>query len=102
IFAHRFLDSRMRVDSRAGPRGAPTLLLKFDDYVLDLEQREVRRGDARIHLQPQVFDVLAYLIRNRARVVGKDELISAIWGRRIVSDSALATRINAARTAIGD
>ena len=49
-----------------------------------------------------VFDLLEYLIRNRERVVSKDDLIDGIWGGRIVSESALTTRINAARTAIGD
>jgi TolB-like protein/Tfp pilus assembly protein PilF len=78
------------------------LLFKFEEYVLDPEHREVRRDNAPIHLQPQVFDILEYLIRNRERVVSKDDLISAIWGGRIVSESALTTRINAARTAIGD
>ena len=53
-------------------------------------------------LQPQVFDLLEYLIRNRTRVVSKDDLMVAVWGGRIVSESALTTRINAARAAIGD
>ena len=46
--------------------------------------------------------MLDYLIRNRERVVSKDDLIDAIWNGRIVSDAALTTRLNAARTAIGD
>src|SRR5262249_17333632 len=50
----------------------------------------------------QVFDLLVYLVRNCERVVSKDDLIEAVWGGRIVSDSALTTRINAARAAIGD
>jgi hypothetical protein len=49
-----------------------------------------------------VFDLLAYLIKNRDRVVSKDDLVAAIWGGRIVSESALTTRINATRCAIGD
>ena len=49
-----------------------------------------------------MFDVLDYLIRNRERVVSQDDLIAAVWGGRIVSDAALATRINVARSAIGD
>ena len=53
-------------------------------------------------ITPQVFDLLDYLIRNRERVVSKDDLISAIWNGRIVSDAALTTRLNAARSAIGD
>ena len=74
----------------------------FDDFCLDTDQRELRRDGSAIPLQPQVFDLLEYLIRHRARVVTKDDLIGAIWGGRIVSESALTTRINAARTAIGD
>jgi pimeloyl-ACP methyl ester carboxylesterase/DNA-binding winged helix-turn-helix (wHTH) protein len=51
---------------------------------------------------PQAFDLLEYLIRNRNRVLSKDDLIASIWDGRIVSESALATRINAVRSAIGD
>src|SRR5581483_2601152 len=61
-----------------------------------------RRGPNPVVVEPQVFDLLAYLIEHRDRVVGKDELISTVWAGRIVSDSALASRINAARKAIGD
>ena len=78
------------------------MLYLFDDFVLDTDQRELRRDGSPIPLQPQVFDLLAYLIRHRARVVTKDDLIGAIWGGRIVSESSLTTRINAARTGIGD
>jgi len=55
-----------------------------------------------VQLEPQVFDLLVYLIRNRDRVVTKDDLIAGVWGGRIVSESTLASRINAARKAIGD
>jgi TolB-like protein len=78
------------------------LLYLFEDYVLDTDRRELRRGADAISLQPQVFDLLEHLIRNRERVVSKDDLIAGIWGGRIVSESALLTRINAARAAIGD
>jgi TolB-like protein len=74
----------------------------FEDYALDTDRRELRRGTEVIPLTPQVFDLLAYVIRNREAVVSKDDLITAIWDGRIVSESALTTRINAARTAIGD
>jgi TolB-like protein len=83
-------------------RGENKLLYSFEDFVFDTDQRELRRGSRLIPLQPQVFDVLAYLIANRLRVVSKDDLIEAVWGGRIVSESALATRINAARIALGD
>jgi TolB-like protein/Tfp pilus assembly protein PilF len=74
----------------------------FGEHRLDIKRRELWRGDALIGLEPQVFDLLAYLVEHRERVVGKDDLLRAIWRGRIVSDSALATRINAARRAIGD
>ncbi|MEX0591716.1 MAG: winged helix-turn-helix domain-containing protein [Xanthobacteraceae bacterium] len=75
---------------------------RFGEHVLDVGRRELRRGAALVSVEPQVFDLIVYLIRNRDRVATKDDLIEAIWGGRIVSDSALTTRINAARTAIGD
>jgi TolB-like protein len=59
-------------------------------------------GGHNVRLEPQAFDLLEYLIRNRERVVSRDDLLAAIWGGRIVSDSAMATRINAARCAVGD
>jgi adenylate cyclase len=74
----------------------------FDDCVLDTDRRELRRGEDLLSVTPQVFDVLDYLIRNRERVVSKDDLIAAVWGGRIVSDAALTTRINVVRNAIGD
>jgi TolB-like protein/Flp pilus assembly protein TadD len=78
------------------------VVFRFEDYMLDVERRELRRGVAVIALEPQVFDLLAYLIRNRARVVGKGDLIQDVWSGRFVSDSALTTRLNAVRRAIGD
>jgi TolB-like protein len=62
----------------------------------------LRRGIELVALEPQVFDLLAYLVRNRGRVVSKDDLIDGVWGGRIVSDSALTTRLNAARKAVND
>lgn len=74
----------------------------FEDYVLDTDRRELRLGAGLAPLAPQVFDILVYLIRNRERVVSKDDLIAAIWDRRVVSESALTTRLNGVRSAIGD
>ena len=85
----------------ARPRGR-TLRYRFGDYSLDTDRRELRSGTALVAVEPQVFDILSYLIRNRERVVSRDDLIAAIWAGRIVSESALTTRINAARSAIGD
>ncbi|WP_271590632.1 winged helix-turn-helix domain-containing tetratricopeptide repeat protein [Bradyrhizobium sp. CCBAU 53415] len=78
------------------------LLYSFSDFTLDTERRELRQGAETISIAPQVFDLLNYLIRNRERVVSKDDLIAGVWNGRIVSDAALTTRINAARSAIGD
>jgi TolB-like protein len=75
---------------------------RFSDYTLDVERRELRRGCDPVALEPQVFDLLVYLLRNRDHVVSKDDLIAAIWLGRIVSESTLTSRINAARKAIGD
>ena len=78
------------------------MLYLFEDFVLDPSCRELRRGGEAIAVQPQVFDLLEYLIINRNRVVSKDDILQAVWGGRIVSESALTTRINATRTAVGD
>jgi TolB-like protein len=78
------------------------LLFQFEDYALDTTRRELRCGSVLVSLEPQVFDLLEYLIRNRQRVVSKDDLIASIWNGRIVSESALSNRLNAARFAIGD
>ena len=74
----------------------------FEEYAFDTDRRELHRATNVVSITPQVFDLLDYLIRNRERVVSKDDLISAIWNGRIVSDAALTTRLNAARVAIGD
>ncbi|MBR1280391.1 winged helix-turn-helix domain-containing tetratricopeptide repeat protein [Bradyrhizobium sp. AUGA SZCCT0283] len=74
----------------------------FENYALDIDRRELRRGPNVIAIAPKVFDLLNYLISNRERVVGKDDLITAVWDGRIISDAALTTRLNAARKAIGD
>lgn len=74
----------------------------FEDFVLDIDRRELQRGASLIPMAPQVFDLLAYLIRHRERVVSKDDLVASIWEGRAVSDSALTTRINAARVVVGD
>ena len=78
------------------------MLFLFDEFSLDTDRRELRGPAGLIALEPQVFDLLAYLIQNRDRVVSKDDIMAAVWNGRIVSESALTTRINAARSAIGD
>src|SRR5262245_59220405 len=88
-----------------GPRGSALpipSLIRFADCELDLAGYEVRRGGQRCAVEPQVFELLAYLVRNPGRLVTKDELIANVWGGRIVSDAALSGQIKAARHAIGD
>jgi TolB-like protein len=78
------------------------MVLAFGDHRLDIERRELRRGTELIDLEPKVFDLLAFLVQHRDRVVSKDDLLQGVWGGRIVSESALTTRINAVRRALGD
>jgi TolB-like protein/cytochrome c-type biogenesis protein CcmH/NrfG len=74
----------------------------FSDHVLDTARRELSCSGRDVSVEPQVFDLLVYLVENRDRVVSKDDLIDNIWGGRIVSESTLTSRINAARRAVGD
>lgn len=83
-------------------QGIGSLRYLFDEYAFDTNLRELHRGAEIVSVAPQVFDLLEYLIRNRERLVSKDDLIDAVWNGRIVSDAALTTRLNAARSAIGD
>ena len=78
------------------------MLYRFNDFVLDTRRRELRHGNALVAAEPQVFDLLEYLIHARERVVSRDDLLAAVWHGRIVSDATLSSRINAARAAIGD
>jgi TolB-like protein/tetratricopeptide (TPR) repeat protein len=74
----------------------------FEDCTLDLDRRELMRASAPVPVGPQVFDLLAYLVKNRDRVVSKDDLFETVWQGRAISDSTLTSHINAARKAIGD
>ena len=74
----------------------------FEGHRLDTERRELMRGSEQVALEPQVFDLIAYLVKNRDRVLTKGDLFAAVWNGRIVSDSTLTSRINSARKAVGD
>lgn len=76
--------------------------MAFAGLLLDEPRFALRRGDDVVHVEPQVFEVLAYLVAHRDRVVSKEELLDAVWGDRFVSESALTSRIKAARRAVGD
>jgi pimeloyl-ACP methyl ester carboxylesterase/DNA-binding winged helix-turn-helix (wHTH) protein len=78
------------------------LVYRFGDCELDPRRRELRRDGLSVHVEPQVFEVLVYLLHHRDRVVSKTELLDQVWGDRFVSDSTLTSRLRAARKAIGD
>jgi adenylate cyclase len=78
------------------------VIYRFDPFSLDTDSLELQRDEEVVAVEPQVFSLLAYLIENRDRVIGKDELIEAVWDGRAISDGALNSRINAARRAVGD
>jgi DNA-binding winged helix-turn-helix (wHTH) protein len=74
----------------------------FEDCELDSDLFELRRAGESVRIEPQVFDVLVHLVHHRDRVVSKEELLDEVWGDRYVSESALTSRIKAARQALGD
>ena len=78
------------------------MIHRFGAVEVDEAQREIRFDGESRHVEPQVFDVLSYLIANNQRVVPKEELLDEVWGDRFVSESALTSRIKAARQAVGD
>jgi TolB-like protein len=78
------------------------MLFRFDTFELDTQRRELTSAGKLIAVEPQVFDLLEYLVRNRDRVVTKDDIIASVWNGRFVSESTLTSRINSARNAVGD
>lgn len=73
-----------------------------DELELDTSVFELRRHGEPVSVEPQVFDVLSYLIAHRDRVVPKEELMDAVWGGRFVSETAVTSRIKQVRRALGD
>jgi len=106
ISCHRRGWARLAAPASIGIIGAcereKVLIYRFGAYEIDLARQELRHAGAVVHIEPQVFDLLAYLVRNRDRIVSRDELIEAVWQGRHVSDAALSSRMSAARRAIGD
>ena len=78
------------------------MIHRFDLYELDTDKGELRCGAQIVPVEPQVFALLLFLIENRERLVSKDEIVESVWAGRIVSDSAISSRIKSARQAIGD
>ncbi|WP_436495350.1 alpha/beta fold hydrolase [Actinokineospora sp. HUAS TT18] len=77
-------------------------MYRFGDCEVDPRRFELRRGGQAVHVEPQVFTLLRFLIEHRDRVVAKTELLDAVWGDRYVSESALTSRVKALRKAVGD
>ena len=88
-------------DARTGSWSAD-VSYAFENYVLDPDRRELTQGFEAIPVGPQVFDLLVHLVQNRERVVSRDGLLDAVWHGRIVSESTLASHVNAVRKAVGD
>lgn len=78
------------------------MILMFADCVLNIEQQSLTRGGQRVAVEPQVFELIRLLAENAGRLVVRDEVVEVVWGGRIVSESAISTRIAAARKAVGD
>ncbi|HYN34856.1 MAG TPA: winged helix-turn-helix domain-containing protein [Ilumatobacteraceae bacterium] len=101
-----YLGRSVPAETPPGPEGvadpADVTVIRFGDCELDIDRFELRRSGSRVPMEPQVFDVLAYLAQRRSRMVPKEELLDEIWGDRFVSESALTSRIKAARQATGD
>ncbi len=78
------------------------MLYGFGPFELDPAKAELRKGGEPVALEPQVFSLLAYLVEHHERLVTKDELIEKVWDGRVVSDSALSSRVKSSRKALGD
>ena len=77
-------------------------IIRFEDVEIDLTRGELLRDGQAIDVEPQVLDLLTFLAENAGRLVTRDEILEEIWQGRIVSESAIASRISAARQAVGD
>jgi class 3 adenylate cyclase/tetratricopeptide (TPR) repeat protein len=75
---------------------------RFGDYTLDTERYELRRAGVLVKLRPKVFEVLAYLIAHRDRLVAKQELLEQLWPQQFVGETTLSSCIRAVRQAVGD
>src|SRR4029453_9866866 len=79
----------------------PLKVFRFGDFDLDCAQRRLLHGAQDLYLPPKTFELLLYLIQNRGRVVGKDELLDAIWPGGNATENTLAQRIREVREALG-
>lgn len=77
-------------------------MLHFENFVIDPDRRTLVANGEEIMIEPKAFDCMAYLVSQRGRAVGKDELIGAVWGKADVSDAMLGQAILKARRAVAD
>jgi DNA-binding winged helix-turn-helix (wHTH) protein len=75
---------------------------QFDDFELDTERYELRRGGVAQRVEPLVFDLIVFLAANAGRIVGRDEIVDRVWKGRAVSDATISSCIKSARRALGD
>ncbi len=78
------------------------MIYRFDNFELDIARFELREDGETRPVEPQVFALLAFLVERRDRLVPKDEIFEKLWDGRVVTDSALTSRIKSARQALGD
>jgi DNA-binding winged helix-turn-helix (wHTH) protein len=78
------------------------VIYRFEAYALDADRYELRREADLVAVEPQVLGVLLHLVRNRGRLVSRDDLIAGVWDGRFISESTLSSRVSAVRRAIGD
>ncbi|HWU53056.1 MAG TPA: winged helix-turn-helix domain-containing protein, partial [Tahibacter sp.] len=75
---------------------------RFEDLEIDLDRREVRRGDTSLELAGLSFDLFAYLLAQGPRVVGFDELIAEVWSPAVVGEETVTQRVKLLRQSLGD
>jgi len=78
------------------------LVFQFNQITLDTAQYRLCLAGSPVSVEPQVFDLLVYLLENRDRVVTRGELLENLWKGKVVTDSALGARIKDARKSVGD
>lgn len=78
------------------------MIFHFEDYTINADTFEAYRSGERLAVEPQVLDLLIFLLQNRHRIVSKEELFEAVWKGRLVSDATLSSRIKAVRQLLGD
>ena len=76
------------------------MIYRFDQFELDLAKAELRLRGLAVHIEPQVYALLALLIQNRDRLVSRDEIIDKVWGGRFISESAVSSRVKSLRPSL--